>query len=124
MSFFPLSLHPLPVPMADSSVVKGQGELRTNHFADDGNYFFQRHPAKALPMAVGTSDSERQASRLLGREQRTGHQITPQTDDIWLEPFPPITATSVSPASQRASRPIPRPDLSEVLRKHYTQHFP
>jgi hypothetical protein len=51
------------------------------------------------PMAAGTSASERQANRLLGRDQRTGHQMTFQTDDIWLEPFPQITATSASPAS-------------------------
>lgn len=72
--------------------------------------------AKALP--------ERFVHRLQGRDQRTGHQMTFQTDDIRREPFPQITATSASPASQRASRPIPPPDLSEVLRKHYTQHFP
>ena len=39
MSFFPLSLHPLPVPMADSSVVKGQGELRTNRSLDEDKHW-------------------------------------------------------------------------------------
>ena len=35
MSFFPLSLHPLPEPMAGSSVMEGQGDLRTNHSVDE-----------------------------------------------------------------------------------------
>jgi hypothetical protein len=53
--------------MADSSVVKGQGELRTNHSLDDGNCFFQRHPAKASPMDEGAKAlPERFVLRLLG----------------------------------------------------------
>ncbi len=35
ISIFPLSLLPLPVPIADSSELKRQGELRTNPSLDD-----------------------------------------------------------------------------------------
>ena len=72
--------------------------------------------AKALP--------ERFVLRLLGRDQRTGHQMTFQTDDIRREPFPQITATSASAAFQRASRPILGPNTPKSSKRptHKTFH--
>lgn len=59
MSFLPLSLHPLPEPMANSSVMKGQGDLRTNRSLDG----WGRHTSSSIRVKHGTSGSERECER-------------------------------------------------------------